>query len=132
MAVVHYAVAALGVEHVILCGHYGCGGIQAALDGGTQGPIDRWLAPARAVADDHRAELDALPAAERAARLVELNVRDQLLRLAAVPVVAEARAAGVLSLHGWVYDLREGLIKPLLELEPGDAADELRVPERVL
>lgn len=132
MAVVHYAVGALEVEHIILCGHYGCGGIQAALDGGTTGPIDRWLGLARAVADDHRAELDALPRNERAARLVELNVRDQLLTLARVPVVAAARAAGTLSLHGWVYDLRDGVIKPLLELEPGDATNGVRVPERVL
>lgn len=134
MAVLQYAVSVLKVHHIILCGHYACGGIQAALAGGTTGPVHEWLASARQVADDHADEL-AAAGDERARinRLTELNVRDQLVRLARLPVVAEALASGQeLALHGWVYDLREGLIKPLLEIEADTLLDEVGTPDRVL
>ncbi len=134
LAVVQYAVTVLKVHHIILCGHYGCGGIEAALAGGTSGPVDEWLAAARAVADAHPDEMASVAEGrERINRLTELNVRDQLVRLARLPIVADALAAGQdLALHGWIYDLREGLIKPLLEIDRDTPLDTLGIPERVL
>lgn len=134
MAVLHYAVNVLEIAHVVICGHYGCGGIQAALDGTVEGPIADWLDHARQVLNDHRAEIDALPMGEeRVNRLVEVNVRDQLLHLAGTEPVQAAFAAGKpLTLHGWVYDLRDGHIKPLMRIDAGTVLAEVPKPERVL
>ncbi len=134
MAVLHYAINVLEVGHVVICGHYGCGGIQAALDGGVSGPIEDWLAHARQVLDDHRGEIEAIPAGEaRVNRLVEVNVRDQLLHLARTEPVQAAFAAGKpLQLHGWVYDLRDGHIKPLMRIDRDTILNEVPRPERVL
>jgi len=133
MSVVQFAVEVLKVGHIIVCGHYGCGGIQAALDGGVQGHVHDWLAIARDVIDSHRDELDALPAEQRANRLVELNVRDQLVALARTDIVQRAFAAGQpLELHGWVYDLRDGLLKPLMEIDATTPLGTVPTPEKVL
>lgn len=133
MAVVQYAVAVLEVKHVIICGHRGCGGIKAALDGGTDGPLDDWLANARKVRDAHAGELEGLDEEARVNRLVEMSVRDQLLNLARTPVVQARWAAGnPLALHGWVYDLDDGLIKTLIEMDGETPLDDVRPPERVL
>lgn len=134
MAVLHYAINVLEVPNVVICGHYGCGGIQAALDGAPEGPISHWLEHARQVLDDHRSEIEALPEGEaRVNRLVEVNVRDQLLHLARTPAVQAAFADGrPLQLHGWVYDLRDGHIKPLMRIDAGTVLDEVPKPERVL
>jgi carbonic anhydrase len=135
MAVLHYAINVLEVSHVVICGHYGCGGIQAALDGAApDGPIAHWLEHARQVLDDHRPEIMALPEGEaRVNRMVEVNVRDQLLHLARTGPVQAAFAAGrELTLHGWVYDLRDGHIKPLMRITPETVLDEVPKPERVL
>jgi len=134
MAVLHYAINVLEVQNVVICGHYGCGGIQAALDGGVEGPIAHWLEHARQVLVDHRGEIDALPEGEeRVNRMVEINVRDQLLHLARTQPVQEAFAAGKpLLLNGWVYDLRDGLIKPLLDIDSTTVLEEVGAPERVL
>lgn len=134
MAVLDYAVNVLDVPHIVICGHYGCGGIQAALDGAPDGAIANWLEHARQVRDDHQAELAALPEGEqRVNRLVEINVRDQLLHLAGTPAVQAAFAAGKpLLLHGWVYDLRDGHIKPLVRIDRNTVLDEVPRPERVL
>ena len=134
MAVLHYAVNVLEVEHVVICGHYGCGGIQAALDGAPEGPISHWLEHARQVLSDHRDEIEVLPAGEQQVnRLVEVNVRDQLLHLARTAPVQEAFAAGKpLQLHGWVYDLRDGHIKPLMRIDHDTILNEVPRPERVL
>lgn len=134
MSVLQYAVTALQVKHIILCGHYGCGGIHAALKGGTDGPVHEWLGTARAVHDAHAGEIErAGDEHARVNRFVEVNVRDQLLRLAHTKIVQERWAAGAdLALHGWVYDLRDGLIKPLLELNAVTALDAVETPARVL
>ncbi len=134
MAVLDYAVNVLEVAHIVICGHYGCGGIQAALDGAPDGAIANWLEHARQVRDDHEAELAGLPEGEqRVNRLVEINVRDQLLHLAGTPAVQAAFAAGKpLLLHGWVYDLRDGHIKPLVRIDRDTVLDEVPKPERVL
>ena len=138
MSVLQYAVDVLGVNHIIVCGHYGCGGIIAALDSvsddHTGSPIDAWLDVARGVHDDHAAEIDTMPDREaKVNRFVECNVRDQLVRLARTPVVQNAFARGSnLWLHGWVYDLRDGLLKPLLDIDKATDLADVGRPERVL
>ncbi|MCU0890240.1 MAG: carbonic anhydrase [Sandarakinorhabdus sp.] len=134
MAVLDYAINTLEVAHVVICGHYGCGGIQAALDGVPDGPIAHWLEHARQVLNDHRGEIEALPQGEeRVNRLVEVNVRDQLLHLAKTAPVQAAFAAGrEITLHGWVYDLRDGHIKPLMRITADTILSEVPKPERVL
>ena len=133
-SVLQYAVAVLQVRHVIICGHYGCGGIAATLDGGTVGPVDRWLKGARDVLAAHRHEVMCHNTAEeRVNRLVEVNVRDQLVRLARTETVQTAWAQGQeLFLHGWVYDIRDGHIKPLMEIDKDTALDTVPRPDRVL
>src|ERR1051326_4604518 len=84
LAVVQYAIEALGVRHVIVCGHYGCGGVLAVLEGGVTGAVERWLEPLRQIASAHHAELDAIPdRIEKWRRLCEINVREQVARLQA-------------------------------------------------
>ena len=134
MSVLQYAVDVLKVRHVIVCGHYGCGGVKAALTGGVTGPVDEWLANARGVRDAHAEEIDAQVGDEaKVNRLVEVNVRDQLVRLAGTRTVQDAFAGRQeLWLHGWVYDIRDGLIKPLMEIDATTALDDVGRPERVL
>jgi len=113
-AVVQYAIQVLGVRHIIVCGHYGCGGVRAALEGGTEGDVDRWLAPLRDLADRHDDELVPLDPVGRWWRLCELNVREQVEVLCGNPVVRGAwRKGRSLTLHGWIYDLRDGLLRDL-------------------
>jgi len=134
MSVLQYAVTVLKVKHIILCGHYACGGVKAALHGGVTGPVHQWLANARQVRQDHAAEIDAAPDDEsRVNRLVELNVRDQLIKLAQTSIVREAFAKGQnLHLHGWVYDIRDGLIKPLMDIDSDAKTEEAEIPAGVL
>ena len=134
MSVLQYAVDVLKVPNVIVCGHHGCGGIKATLAGGVTGPVDRWLDTARGVLADHRDEIDAQDGDEaRVNRLVEVNVRDQLLRLAETETVRGAFAAGHnLTLHGWVYDIRTGLLTPLTKINRTTDLDQVERPERVL
>ncbi|URW76749.1 carbonic anhydrase [Sphingomonas donggukensis] len=134
MSVVQYAVDVLGVKHVIVCGHYACGGLIATLKGGTTGPVDEWLAPARDVYRDHVHEIDGCPTEEsRVNRFVEVNVCDQLIRLAQTDIVQGAFARGQeLFLHGWVYDLRDGLIKPMMEIDGNTVLEDVGRPEKVL
>lgn len=115
MAVVEFAVASLGVRHVIVCGHYHCGGVRQALAGGLEGSVGLWLQHVRRVGEAHREELDALPDFDaRWDRLCELNVLAQVRNLAASNVVRAAWDQGrPLALHGWIYDLRDGLLRDL-------------------
>lgn len=134
MAVLEYSLNVLEVPHVVICGHYGCGGIKAALEGNVEGPIADWLDHARQVLKDHRSEIEALPPGdEQVNRMVEVNVRDQLLHLAGTAPVQQVFASGrPLTLHGWVYDLRDGHIKPLMRIDRDTVLDEVPKPERVL
>jgi carbonic anhydrase len=134
MSVLQYAVTVLRVKHLIVCGHCGCGGINAALQGGATGPVDEWLQTARDVARDHWEELgnQATPEA-KANRFVEFNVRDQLVNLARTATVQNAFAQNqYLWLHGWVYDVRDGRIKPLMEIDQGTVLETVPHPRRVL
>ncbi len=118
MAVVQYAVENLGVRHVIVCGHYGCGGVRAVLDGGASGSsqhVQSWLSPLRQLAAARRAELAEIPdPEERWRKLCEWNVVEQVRRLLESDVVKQARLRGVdVIVHGWIYDLRDGLLRDL-------------------
>ena len=134
MSVVQYAVDVLQVENVIVAGHHGCGGIKATLAGGVSGPVDRWLDTARAVLAAHRDESDAQSGDEaKVNRLVECNVRDQLETLARTGIVQRAFARGqALTLHGWVYDIRDGLLKPLMAIDCSTDLDAIDRPHKVL
>lgn len=134
MSVLQYAVDVLGVANIVVCGHHGCGGIKATLEGGVSGPVDRWLDAARAVLADHRDEIDAQDAGEaRVNRLVEVNVRDQLVNLARTATVQTAFARGMdLTLHGWVYDIRDGLLRTLMQIDAATELAEVGRPEKVL
>ncbi len=115
LSVLQFAVDVLKVRHIMVVGHYGCGGIAAAVDGKRRGLIDHWLHPIREVAHDHRHELDAIaePGA-RLDRLCELNVERQVRNVASDVFVQEAWARGQpISVHGWVYALADGLVRDL-------------------
>jgi carbonic anhydrase len=133
LSVLQYAVDVLEVPNIVICGHHGCGGIKAALGGGVTGPVDKWLQNARDVAHAHDDELACFPEAQRVDRLVEMNVRDQLVNLARTETVRGAFERGHdLTLHGWVYDIRDGLLKPLMEIDRDTVLDDVGRPERVL
>ncbi|HEX7021481.1 MAG TPA: carbonate dehydratase [Trueperaceae bacterium] len=115
LSVLDYAVSVLQVEHVIVCGHYGCGGIQAALDGQGHGLLDNWLLHIKDVAAKHEAALAAIadPAA-RANKLAELNAVEQALNLCHTSIVQEAWARGQsLTVRAWIYGLTDGLLRDL-------------------
>lgn len=133
LSVLQYAVDVLEVPNIVICGHHGCTGVTGALAGGVSGPVDAWLENAREVARSHADELERLPEESRVDRLVEMNVRDQLIHLARTETVRGAFAAGRdLTLHGWVYDIRDGLLKPLMEIDRNTRLDEVGRPEPVL
>lgn len=115
LSVIQYAVDTLQVGHVIVCGHYGCGGVLAAMGPPVSEPLESWLGPLRAVYRDHREELDRLEAGDaRWRRLCELNVMAQVEALARVTTVTDAWARGQpLVLHGWIYDVGDGLLRDL-------------------
>ncbi len=115
MSVLQFAVEVLHVEHVIVCGHYGCGGVKAALEHSYHGLIDKWLRNIKDVYRLYRDELDAIEDDDkRHERLVELNVREQVYRLCSTSFVQRAwRSERKLHVHGWVYDIRDGLLRDL-------------------
>lgn len=115
LSVLHFAVQVLKVHHVIVCGHYGCGGVRAALEGKPVGLVDHWLRFVRDVAREHRDELDGLPDLDaRVDRLCELNVRAQARHVAESPVVQEAwRRGEEVAVHGWIYALHDGRLRDL-------------------
>ena len=114
LSVLQYAVEVLKVKHIIVCGHYGCGGIKAALSPKHLGLINKWL---RNIKDVYRANhraLDSLPEEEKWRKLVELNVIEQVNHLAETSIVQHSwKRTGAPLLHGWVYDLHTGLLKEL-------------------
>ncbi|MEZ0496098.1 carbonic anhydrase [Sphingomonas sp. IW22] len=133
MAVLQTALERTRVRHIILCGHYGCGGVEQGWKQQGRGAIGEWVAGVHDVYTEHREEVDALPETQRLNRMVELNVRDQLVRLARMALVQSAFAAGQeLILHGWVYDLRDGILKPLMTIDANTRLDTVERPQPVL
>ncbi|HET7618329.1 MAG TPA: carbonate dehydratase [Vicinamibacterales bacterium] len=125
LSTIQFAVDVLKVAHIIVCGHYGCGGVLAALRGDRLGLCDNWLRHVQDVHMRHRDEIDALPSeGARHARLCELNVIDQVANVGQTTTVLDAWARGQrLTIHGWIYDIRDGLLKDLdvCRSEPLDA-----------
>jgi len=115
LSVLSYAVEVLKVKHIIVCGHYGCGGVLAAMENKQFGLIDNWLRHIKDVYRLHFKELDALTDTKlRANRLVELNVIEQVQDLGKTSIVQNAwKREQPLHLHGWVYDVKDGIIKDL-------------------
>jgi carbonic anhydrase len=115
LSVLQFAVDVLKVKHILVVGHYGCGGVRAAVDGHRRGLVDHWLHPIREVYHAHRHELQAIAADDaRHNRLCELNVMRQVRNVAADVFVQDAWARGQeLTVHGWVYSLQTGLVNDL-------------------
>ena len=115
LSVIQYAVELLQVRHIIVCGHYGCGGVRAAMDTRNHGLIDNWLRHIRDVYRFHRDTLDAIENPdERRDRLCEFNVIEQVSNVCNTSMVRDAWAAGrELAVHGWIYHLEDGLIRDL-------------------
>jgi carbonic anhydrase len=124
LSVLQYAVEVLKVTDVIVCGHYGCGGVRAALSGQRFGLIDNWLRNIKDVASRHSAELEALDEEARVDRLCELNVTQQVANLCRTTIVQGAWAVGApLTVHGLIYGLADGRLKDLGI--PVDSIDQL-------
>ncbi len=115
LSVLQYGIEVLGVRHVIVCGHYGCGGVRAAMEATPLGLIDNWLRHIRDVYLVNRAELDAIADADaREDRLCELNVAAQVANVCHTTIVQGAWTRGQeLTVHGWIYDLADGLLRDL-------------------
>lgn len=127
LSVLQYAVDHLKVKHVIVCGHYGCGGVQAAMSHQSFGIINKWLRTIKDIYRIHQAEVDALPTEqERFDRMVELNVKEQVFDLAKTSIIQQAWAdRGGPQLHGWVYRLSDGIIKQVCEMEAGSTIEPI-------
>ena len=135
LSAIQFAVEVLHVKHIIVCGHYGCGGVLAALRDDKFGLIDNWLRHVQDVRWKHQEEIDALATEEkRHARLCELNVVEQVVNVSQTTVVRDAWARDQeLAVHGWVYDISDGLLRDLgicvtSEAETRAFADTARAP----
>jgi carbonic anhydrase len=115
LSVLEYAVDLLKIQHVIVCGHYGCGGVKAAMEDHHLGLVDNWLRNIRDVYARFKDELESIPnQQERYNRLVELNVMQQVLNICHTTIAQGAWARGQpLTIHGWVYDISTGMLKDL-------------------
>ncbi|MBB4267524.1 carbonate dehydratase [Roseospira visakhapatnamensis] len=114
LTVLQYAVEILRVRHVIVCGHYGCGGVKAAMSRKAFGLIDNWLSPIKQIMAAHAHDLADLDEAARLGRVCELNVVQQARNVAATTIVQNAWARGqALQVHGWIYDLHDGHLRDL-------------------
>jgi carbonic anhydrase len=114
LSVLQYAVQVLHVQHIIVCGHYGCGGVISSMKNTDFGLVNKWLWNIKEVYFKYREELDVIEdEKKRADRLVELNVKEQVYNLAETSFVQKAWANRELSIHGWVFDLQTGKIKDL-------------------
>jgi carbonic anhydrase len=127
LSVLQYAVETLKVRHVIVCGHYNCGGVKNAMARHDLGMIDNWLRHIKDIYRHNRRELETIAADQaRWDRLVELNVCEQVQNIAQTPIIQRAWHADSRPLiHGWVYDLRTGYIKDLACVQPGAKLDDI-------
>ncbi len=134
LSVVEFAVQALEVRHIIVCGHYGCGGVRAAMETHRHGIIDHWLQPVRDIAEEAQDQLAGFDGIEaRNDRLCELSVRAQVQNLARTPILRSAWASGMpVRIHGWIYGLSDGLLRDLhADAGPGGADHPRRVSDWV-
>ena len=115
LSTLQFAVETLGVSHIIVCGHYGCGGVRAALRDDKLGLVDNWLRHVQDVHQKHREQLERLPTEDdRHRRLCELNVVEQVVNVSRTTVVRDAWKNGrALAVHGWIYDVADGLLHDL-------------------
>ena len=114
LSVIQYAVEVLGVEHIIVCGHYGCGGVKAVLEGGDHGMIDNWLGHIKDVQRLNSEHLSQLDGDEHFDKLCELNVQEQVRNVCNTTVVQRAWKSHVnVSVHGFIYDLNDGILSDL-------------------
>lgn len=128
LSVLEYAVMHLEVKHVIICGHYGCGGVKAAMGNGDFNQVlNMWLRVIKDVYRHNREELDAIEDLnKRSDRLVELNVKEQAEKICKTSIIQSAwkKRKGP-DIHGWVYGLKDGLINPILDIKAGSDIDHL-------
>ena len=115
LAVLQFALESLKVRHIIVCGHYGCGGVRAVLDGQRHGILDHWMQRVQRLCEDHQTDLDAIHDPETRVNFIcEKNVLAQVRSLSRNPFVTDAwRRGQTLSIHGWVYSIRDGLVRDL-------------------
>lgn len=128
LSVLEYAVTHLKVKHVIVCGHYGCGGIKAAMTNHDfKQVLNMWLRNIKDVYRLHREELDSYTDEEKKTdRLVELNVQEQVMHLAKTSIIQRAwKKEQRPDLHGWVYGLKDGIINPVFEMKAGTHIDDM-------
>jgi carbonic anhydrase len=127
LSVLHYAVEVLQVKHIIVCGHYGCGGVKAAMTQQSLGIINKWLRNIKDVYRFHKEEINSLEDEQsKLNRLIELNVKEQVMNLAKTSIVQKAwKERKGPDIHGWVYGLDNGLIKPIFEIPAGTHLDPL-------
>ena len=127
LSVLQFAVEILKVRHVIVCGHHNCGGISAAMSNQSYGLMDQWIWNIKNVYRMHRAEIDAMPTfEERHSLLTKLNVKEQVMNLAKTSIIQNAwKQHEIPHLHGWVYDLRDGIINPVFEMAAGSMLDPI-------
>jgi len=125
LSVLQYAVEVLKVKHIIVCGHYGCGGVKAAFSNHSLGLIDKWLRNIKDVYRIHQDEINHIEGEEKKInRLVELNVQEQVMNLAKTSIVQNAwKHQQQPHLHGWVYGLDNGIINPVFEMSVGSYID---------
>jgi carbonic anhydrase len=127
LSVLQYAVEALKVKHIIVCGHYGCGGVFNAMTRKDLGLINKWLRHIKDVCRMHERELASIADdRERFDRVVELNVREQVMNLAETSIVQKSwRDGSGIKIHGWVYDLRTGYLKEIALMDAGSVLDSI-------
>ncbi len=128
LSVLQYAVEVLKVKHVIVCGHYGCGGVKAAMTNTDHKQVlNMWLRNIKDVYRIYRKEVDALPEGDtRTNKLIELTVKEQVINLAKTSIIQKAwKEAQRPHLHGWVYGLSDGIINPIFEMEAGTHIDPI-------
>lgn len=127
LSVLQYAVEVLKVKHIIVCGHYGCGGVKAALSNHDFGIINKWLRNIKDVYRFHKEEFNDIHDEDKKVnRLIELNIHEQIMNLAKTSIVQKAwKNDNRPDLHGWVYDLHDGIIKPIVEIPAKTKLDDI-------
>jgi len=126
LSVLQFAVEYLKVKHVIVCGHYGCGGVASALSRKDFGLLNKWLANIKETYHKHRDELDLLVGDARLERMVDLNVQQQVMNIATTCLIQKSWKANQRPLiHGWVFGLKDGLLRELLTVGPGTKLDPI-------